>query len=698
MVVFTRHDRLEVVLLKLTAAQFPLPRSLHALVLDLYAPDIQAGAAQTMSQDEVLRYLKSIDSFELSPLQAIRTQAEAMGDPAVLGGEQAAILEWLNTAYNHWEQRFPIEEPLASELRKLLPLGAALAITDPDFLTPGAHSFHRLLDALQASVVGWQSRLGRAGQSMAQQLEATISTARTWFDGNSDALPTACEELIITAQKNKSRAQRMAKRVVEAEQGRLKTAQAKTHAAQMINQLLEKYQAPPDVGEFLKGPWYESGQLIVLRFGAQSKEWAGMSATSEALLDSLQSEPRAAPDQTDKGSGSRRQQLFEAITKLPREIRRCLISLQHHEHEIDNAIGVIESAHMAVLRQQDLNLHSIEPIQLSSTTTAEEDPLVLECIAALAVGQWFLLSRKNSEPLRLQLVLKMASEQQLLFTNHAGMKAAQESYAYFAASLKAGTSTPLPSEVSFSGSLALAAKISSEEDLESLNSTAALQARQAHRAAIAEQRESDRDTHEREREDQARLHREFDEALAAKREQEARAARQREKEQEPVHEQQRQRDAADQKQKEQDLRHQSELEETARLMREYEVAEQQRDRAEELTGLDEGFLGAPQPEAKADPAPDLTPTVAHSVKANNGPLIMGAWLGFHDGEKPLMAKLAAHDKENDNYIFVNREGIKMRQLSKSELRGLMDRGLVEVLEAHSNFKDEDTRARNNHRV
>ena len=41
---------------------------------------------------------------------------------------------------------------------------------------------------------------------------------------------------------------------------------------------------------------------------------------------------------------------------------------------------------------------------------------------------------------------------------------------------------------------------------------------------------------------------------------------------------------------------------------------------------------------------------------------MGAWLGFHDGETPLMAKLAVHDPGSDTYIFVNRQGIKMREI------------------------------------
>ena len=72
---------------------------------------------------------------------------------------------------------------------------------------------------------------------------------------------------------------------------------------------------------------------------------------------------------------------------------------------------------------------------------------------------------------------------------------------------------------------------------------------------------------------------------------------------------------------------------------------------------------------------------------------MGAWLGFHDGETPIMAKLAVFDPRRDNYIFVNRKGIAMRELSRSELRALMDQGLVDILETRSYFRDEVERAR-----
>ena len=121
---------------------------------------------------------------------------------------------------------------------------------------------------------------------------------------------------------------------------------------------------------------------------------------------------------------------------------------------------------------------------------------------------------------------------------------------------------------------------------------------------------------------------------------------------------------------------QHEREEEERLKREFE---------EELPAAP-----APTPTAVEEPA-SSGKKVIPSGKAR---LSVGAWLSFHDGDQPLLAKLAAHDREKDTYIFVNRKGKKMRDLSKPELVSLIDKGLAEILEAQSNFKDEDTHARN----
>jgi len=62
-------------------------------------------------------------------------------------------------------------------------------------------------------------------------------------------------------------------------------------------------------------------------------------------------------------------------------------------------------------------------------------------------------------------------------------------------------------------------------------------------------------------------------------------------------------------------------------------------------------------------------------------------MGFHDRDPPLMAKVAVRDLEKDSYIFTNREGIKLRELTVPQLVALIDRDMVDILERKTNFRD-----------
>ncbi len=62
---------------------------------------------------------------------------------------------------------------------------------------------------------------------------------------------------------------------------------------------------------------------------------------------------------------------------------------------------------------------------------------------------------------------------------------------------------------------------------------------------------------------------------------------------------------------------------------------------------------------------------------------MGTWLGFHDQDMPTLAKLAVYDRGNDSYIFANKQGLLVRQLTKLELQRLIESELVELVESRS---------------
>jgi hypothetical protein len=88
----------------------------------------------------------------------------------------------------------------------------------------------------------------------------------------------------------------------------------------------------------------------------------------------------------------------------------------------------------------------------------------------------------------------------------------------------------------------------------------------------------------------------------------------------------------------------------------------------------------PQPDNEAAPNDsDLT-------------LPSGTWLGFRDGDEAVLARLAVYDRERNHYTFVDRYGVKLRQLAGRELLLLFARGLTDILETRPTFRDEVRRA------
>ena len=618
---------LEIRPLKLTDQQFPLQCSLKDQVLGNYAASAAAtGDSQmVMEVDEVLAQLRQIEEFKLSPVDAIRTQG-ALGDPRMPEPSLMAILQWVQDAFALWEEGFPIEEPVGTQLRQLVPAAAAAAISDEEFFVPGAHPLHQLIDTLHSSAIGWQPLLGRAGLALEQLVNTAIEDLGTWLNEDEVDLNTLCEDLISKAQKDHDRAQRMTQRLVETEKGKFKTASARWKSAQMINLALEHHQATPEIGNFLRGPWYESAQLVLLKFGADSDEWAKMSDTTLALLESLQIDESVDED--------KRQHLFEAVTKLPKEIKRWLLSLHMDPEGVSEAVGLIELTHLHLLRQQTVTLSTIEPLPMEGMTPDRVDGEELHTIEALETGQWFLVDSGSGEYLRVQLVLKLDQEQLLQFTNRAGIKAMEQGYAEFCALLNSGAATPLRSGASFSSCLANAAGVWTEEEAQRIQ---------------AEQLESNLESQS-----------EAPEKV------------------ETISEETQAQDAG-----------------SAKEISAVQDAENEETEPEAVTAISpESSEAAPTPqEHESVDAQEITIEIEPAEPETEIIIPMGTWLGFHDGDAPLMAKLAVHDLEQDSYIFVNRQGIKMRSLNMREMITLMDNDQVEILEARSNFRSEVTRVK-----
>jgi hypothetical protein len=695
---------LEIAPLKISDQYFPFRCSISVAIQDIYASAAEAAREeQSMDTEEVLGYLRSIEDYALGPMDAIRAQTEAVGDPSLPQPDQVATLEWLQKAYTLWCEEFPVEEPLATHLKKILPAAAAHAITDSNFTAPGAHPLHQLFDTIHDSAIGWQAKLGRAGAAFETLIETVATQITDWFETGEGDLPGICEETITKAIKDQDRAKRMTQRLVETEKGKFRSASARWKSAEMINTNLANFSATAEIGSFLKGPWYESAQLVLLKFGADSAEWAGMTETTRTLLDSLQIDGSAEED--------RRQQLFELVTSLPKNIKRWLLSLHMDTESVNDAMGMIELTHLHLLRQQPIELEQIEPLPMEGMSADRTMGSKLKTIESLSLGQWFVITTEGEENQRVQLVLKLGQEQLLQFANKAGIKTMQHGYGHFCNLLAEGKATALRSGTSFSLCLAAAAGIKTDADAEKLINKVMPE--------IEEARERERERKEAEllqseQTEAARLQRENESAENAQREKEA--AEKRLNEQRDAEKAQLDKQAKEtREQLQRELQEKERFEQNAieRQNNEKENAEKLKNHSKAVDELRRESDAAAVRKKEAEDANKIriaeymrkkqereqrftgisdTPQYRSAEKPTQVAdseirIPMGTWLGFHDGDTPLMAKLAVHDREQDSYIFVNREGIKMRSLNKRELLNLMENNLVDILEARSNFRD-----------
>jgi hypothetical protein len=575
-------DCLEADQLKLSKEKIPLDISLAEPVLQQFADDLKPAVQQPMEWEELLGYIRAIEDFDQHPLEGVLSQTEIIGDPALPKPAERAVLRWVGASFDAWEQGFPLETQLMTRLRALKPVLARAALSEAAFFKPGHHPLHQLLDALHDAAVGWQPDLGRAGEPVIALFDDALGGAREWLDSGNARLPDIAASAMETARRSKARADRMALRAVESERGRHRSTRARTTAATTINDILERLPVPQDIGRVIKGPWYDSAQLVLLKFGEDSEEWRAMRDTTESLADSMQPLP--------EGDDARKRELLNAIARLPTDIRRWMLSLQHDSDSLDQVLSTLEYAQLRVMRHQPPDSGPATPIALEAVKTGTDTG---DAPAGIVQGDWFLVGDSAAGARRVQLA--MLQDGELLFCNQAGLKVMGMRSGEFADMLQCGSASPLPSGASFSRAMLLALGIDSDAAL----------------AALAGEPEPPPPAI----------------APAVEPAADASAAAPAQVSDEPV---------------------------------------------------------------RLPPDPVSAPVLPESDRPE---LPLGTWLGFHDVDPPLLAKLALHDKVRRLLIFVNRKGVELRRLGEEEYFSLISDGQVDIMEASNNFREQVERAR-----
>ncbi len=554
----------------LTPDMFPLTVSVRDTVLKRFThPESLLQGAQHMDPQELSDYLLACGDTSLSPLDAVLQRADELGDPTLPAPSASALLAWVGAAFSSWERDFPLDPAIRGELRKLKATVARAALSDPAFTTPGAHPAHQLLDALHAAAIGWQEDLGRSGDSVLKLLQDTSASLTDSSQlGAAPQIQLQLEAAIESARRLDDRNTRMCQRAADVERAKLRSEHARDSAASAINEALARAPLPGACGEFLRGPWFESAQLVLLKFGLNSGEWQAMQASTLKLVESL------GPTQ-----GAPTDDLEASASAIRKSLERWLLSLQHQPDAPRGTLGELEYLLLRALGGQSIERSPQLPIEIPGRPEGGRAPTRLP--AEIAVGSWLLVRSGAGAPQRMQVILRQDERQQLMLCRHSGLQTKSMHFSDFLSLLREKRVALLPSGASFSRALA---------------STAGVKAPAADETGAGAARP----------------------APAPKSDKTAAQAPRK-------------------------------------------VAEQ-----------DAGVTAAGEPL----PLPPL-----------------GSWLGFHDVDPPLLARLAMHDAVRGLLILVNRKGMEIRRLEEAQYISLVQEGMIDLLETRSNFRQEVERAR-----
>ncbi len=539
--------------------------------------------------------------------------------------EDAPVINWIDSVFEHWHAHYPLAGELHAILDNARPLAAAFALKDERFFTPGAHALHRLLDIMHEGFSGWYEGLGGNSRNALEGAREAIERSRRDFPSEPEVDTTRD----LLAQKINGHAAQLARLdavLLEREVATMGDDIARIEAAIVINALLEANQVPGSVARFMKSDWFESGVIIAERDGISSEAWRSYLNTSQLLVDAVQPVPSTEPEAQAR--------LQATMQHLPGTLSRQLLSLQPDSDAVAGAVGLIEYALLRNMRGEDLGLLSAEPI---SVRGLPEDGLPSDAELeqeGIQTGRWYLLQTPEGD-MRARLVGTLAANAYVLFMDFLGARATRKTYAEFSQLLKSGEARPLAAENSFCRAMSEATEarqaVRAEQEAERVREEAEHAAELAQEEAAKAQAAAEAAQAQAEAEERARAARE---AAAHK----------------PAPEAQPSHDAAPA-----NSAHESHTE-----------------------------LSAPRHDPDAMPSKD-SPYESNTVVKLQLP--MGTWMGFHDREPPMMAKVAVRDLEKDSYIFTNRDGIKLRELTVAQLIGLIERDMVDILERKGNFRE-----------
>jgi len=311
-------------------------------------------------------------------------------------------------------------------------LFAAAAMPADGWVTNAAHPARQMLALAHQAGAGWQPELGTAALSIRGQVES-------WFAGIAQGQQDWLQA-VKTAQQwlddEKRRAERVEKRLIEAEAGAMRERRARQLATRTLNQAFADRLIGRDVGAMLVADWLPALQTAILRHGEQSPLWQKIKRTTGTLRWTLS--PELGEEAHNK--------LFRLIAQVGQDLEEIAPQLFVDDSTRQRVLAVLDEEHLCVARNLPRETAPFSPLDIQDTlaeTNTSLSEILLEKVRGISTANWLLLHQPGTLR-RARLLLRDDESHQVLLVNIIGAKVSTISVEKLAVALASGAIEVLP--------------------------------------------------------------------------------------------------------------------------------------------------------------------------------------------------------------------------------------------------------------
>ena len=409
------------------------------------AGDARVEAVSSQDLFALLTRLQRLEQALEGPALAERNLKEELSD--LLDSEHGEAIHALEQAdddvINLVSMLFDFildDEGLPAEIKALIgrlqiPL-LKVAIVDKTFFSNDEHDARLLLNTLARAGSQWDPQQGRDDE-LYRRIDRAVHAIIDDYDEDAGLFRDLLDDFDAYFRAQHDRAERVAERVREAEEGKARAEQAGDAVGALIDARLAGRSVPDVVVRLLRQGWQQVLYLTWLREGPDSDAWRRQAKVVDALVWSV----LPHRDQAEL------QRLRDLAPKLRRAVQHGLAGIEYDAAETGALLDELAGVHDALLEGLDTDRVTVPRAEASPVTEAApadqpepalpDDHEQVRRARALRAGQWAEFDDPEGAR-RAKLAANIRDGAKLVFINRRGIKVGEYDAAGLGAALERG--------------------------------------------------------------------------------------------------------------------------------------------------------------------------------------------------------------------------------------------------------------------